>query len=105
MPFSGWYDHGFYSFHPTFYFDLAKANNYRIEAMVYTELNPPKLISLQSREHILEMAKNKQIGEFSLLYAVLRKDKSEAVFKTPMQSLYFGDISKEAKEAWEKLRA
>ena len=38
MPFSGWYDHGFYNFQPTFYLDLAIANNYGNLGLFYVEL-------------------------------------------------------------------
>ncbi len=30
LPYQGQYDHGFYNYHPTFFFDLAAANDYQI---------------------------------------------------------------------------
>lgn len=104
LPFTGWIDHGFYAFNPTFFWDLAAANNYTILVACYTELNPLKLIQLQSREQVLEMAKNGQVGGNSLLYVVMVRPAELLPFRVPIQGYYAGAISREAEEAWRDLR-
>lgn len=104
LPFSGWVDHGFFNFNPTFYWDIAKANNYTLMLAVYAELTPLKLIKINERESILEMAKNKQIGQNSLIYVVLRKPEQVAEFRIPLQGYYAQAISKEAAKSWKTLR-
>jgi len=104
LPFSGWVDHGFYSFNPTFYWDLAAANGYAMVAMIYAELTPLKVVMLNNREHILELTKNGQLGNNSLIYAVLRRPKEDVPFKIPIQGYYAGTISRTAAEAWRTLR-
>ena len=104
MPFRGWLDHGFYSFNPTFYWDLALANDYAIRILAYTELIPPKFIQLKKREKIIELARDKSLGDNATLYAVMQKDAVERDFKIPMQGAYAGTISEEMAKAWHELR-
>jgi hypothetical protein len=104
-PFTGWIDHGFYNFNPTFFFDLSSINNYRIRLFVYFELRPPKIIQLKDREQIPRMAKNGDIGKESSLFIALCKPTEPAQpFRMPIQGYYAGNISKEAAEAWRTLR-
>ena len=100
MPLSGWVDHGFYSFNSTFYFDLARANGYGVESVLYTELDPLKIVQLADREAILRLSKTGGIGPNSLLYAVLRRPQQAAPFRTPMQGYYEGALTGEAALAW-----
>lgn len=104
LPFSGWVDHGFYSFNPTFYWDLAAANNYILVGMMHTELNPLKIVKLNNREHILELAKNGLLGKNALIYVVFRRPKEALPFRIPIQGYYAGTISRAASEAWMTLR-
>lgn len=104
MPFSGWVDHGFYSFHPTFYFDLAAINNYDAPVIAYVELAPCRVITLQRREDILRMAQQGQIAKNSMIYAVFRKPQMQQEFKTPIQGYYGKTLSEEANQAWAALR-
>jgi hypothetical protein len=104
MPFRGWLEHGFYSFNPTFYWDLASANDYTIRILAYTELSPPKLIQLMHREKIIELARDGSMGENANLYAVMQKGADERPFKIPMQGLYAGTISEQMVKAWYKWR-
>ena len=57
LPWVGWVDHGFYNFQPTLYFDLAAANDYRIRTICYGAHDPFELISLSTRESVVEFAK------------------------------------------------
>jgi hypothetical protein len=104
VPFTGWIDHGFYNFNPTFFWDLAFANQYHICIFVYLELNPPKVIQLLNREQILEMAKTDAIGKNANLLAVFRRPERPEPFKIPMQGYYGGTISRTASDAWHSLR-
>lgn len=104
LPFTGWIDHGFYSIQPTFFWDLALANNYSIMACVYAELKPLKIIQLGNRESILQLVKNNQIGANSLLYCILRKPAEDSPFKIPIQGYYAGTVSSEVAQAWKALR-
>lgn len=104
LPFSGWVDHGFFNFNPTFYWDLAAANRYTVCAAAYAELKPLKLVQLRGRESIIDMVKQDQIGKNSLIYVVLRKSLHESDFCTPIQGYYANTVSKKSVEAWKKLR-
>ena len=103
-PFVGWVDHGFYSLHPTLFWDLAEANGYHIPFMLYAEIDPPLLERLNSREAVLAMAKAGRIGRNANLAAVLQRPNAEAPFRVPMQGYYAGRISQEAVDAWSLLR-
>jgi SAM-dependent methyltransferase len=103
-PFVGWVDHGFYALQPTLFWDLAEANGYHVAAMVYAEVDPPRLESLPSREAILDMAKAGRIGRNANLAAVLQRPHTEAPFHIPMQGYYSGRISQQAVDAWSQLR-
>ena len=102
--FTGWIDHGFFNFNPTFYWDLAAANGYIIEQLIYTELTPLKLIHILQREQLAEMLKDGQIGTNSNLYIIFRKPSTDCEFATPQQGYYANTVSKQVKESWISLR-
>lgn len=104
MPFTGWYDHGFYNFQPTFYWDLALQNRYTILALIYAQLSPFSLTQLHTREQISKMVTEGQIAPNALLYAVFRKGDEEQDFLPPMQGYYAGILSETCRQAWHKLR-
>ena len=104
MPFRGWLEHGFYSFNPTFFWDLAAANDYGMRILAYTELMPPKVIQLKRREKIIELAGNGTLGANANLYAVMQKNAVESEFKIPMQGVYGDGVSEQMLKAWHDLR-
>ena len=104
LPFLGWLEHGFYNFNPTFFWDLAQTNGYAVVLLAYTEMSPAKVVPLGSREQLLQMAGNAELGQTALLYAVLRKPAAEAEFRIPMQGVYGGRVSDEVMKAWHTLR-
>ena len=104
MPFCGWVEHGFYNFNPTFYWDLAAANGYRVVAMFYTEVDPVRLVQLPDREKILDMARSNELGRNALLYAILAKGDAESKFRIPFQAVYAGKLNAEMSKAWHELR-
>lgn len=103
-PFLGWLEHGFYNFNPTFFWDLALANDYKIEMLAYTEIDPPRVIELRGREQIIELHRSQSLGRNALLYAVFRKPPGEAQFRTPVQGFYAGNLNQELMEAWYRVR-
>jgi hypothetical protein len=104
FPFTGWIDHGFFNINPTVIWDLAAINSYQICLLTYCELDPPKVVRITSREQILQMAANGEIGRNAMLYVLLRKPAEHQQFRIPMQGIYAGNISADAKDAWYKLR-
>lgn len=103
-PFTGWLDHGFFNFNPTFYWDLASANGYIIQLFLYTELKPLKLIRIAKREQLAEMAQEGQIGTSSHLYVVFKKPQENFSFRTPQQGYYANTVSVQIIESWDSLR-
>jgi hypothetical protein len=102
-PFRGWLEHGFYNFNPTFYWDLAAANNYDVLMMVYNETSPARLVQLSGREHIVDMARAGELGANAMLFAVYRKD-GDAPFAVPSQGFYAKALSDKMVRAWHELR-
>lgn len=102
-PFTGWIDHGFYSLHPTLYYDLAAANEYNIVFMAIEQIDGNIVIEVNSREQLLTMARTGGIPSNSMLFVALRKMADEP-FRIPMQGVYAQNISLEAHEAWHTLR-
>ncbi len=103
-PFCGWIEHGFYSFNPTFYWDLAAANGYAVVMMVYTEIDPVRLVQLDKREKIVDMVRGGELGRNAILYAVFKKGDAETDFRIPAQGFYAGSLSREMAQAWHELR-
>ncbi|MDZ4372185.1 MAG: hypothetical protein U1C74_12275 [Phenylobacterium sp.] len=104
MPMSGWLDHGFYSFNPTFYFDLARANRYEVLSAVYAELEPFRLIPLTDRDMPMRLSKSGELGRNGLIYALFRRPEEEAAFQPPMQGYYANAVSEAAALSWRKDR-
>lgn len=103
-PFTGWLDHGFYNFNPTFYWDLAAANDYSIELFAYTEVAPLKLLPILQREELAAMSKDGLIGANSNIYAVFKKNGEPRDFTTPQQGYYTDKVSNRIKESWVLMR-
>jgi hypothetical protein len=103
-PFVGWIDHGFYALNPTLFWDLAAVNDYHVCVFLYAELNPLMTVNLHTREKILEMAKNNEIGKNAVLAAVLRRPDVALEFRAPVQGYYAGRVSRSAADAWSVLR-
>lgn len=103
FPFTGWIDHGFYNFQPTFIWDLAAQMRYDIISFIYAEMQPLKILNIRSREDVVRMAKNKEFGNNGLLYTALRKTE-ENEFLPIIQGYYGNIVSEEVKKAWLELR-
>lgn len=105
-PWLGWPDHGFYSLHPTLFYDLAAANGYDVVS-VTVATNEEVLVRVGSREHLVQwlpISRASWSVMSLMLFVVLRKGAQESEFKLPMQGVYDGRLSAEGKLAWETVR-
>jgi hypothetical protein len=101
---TGWIDHGFYNFQPTFFIDLAQANGYEVLLLVIGTIKPFAMVQIKSREHIIELAKSGQLPHNAMIDVAFRKSKDPRDFVAPMQGFYAGALSEEARKAWKTLR-
>ena len=102
-PWTGWVDHGFYSLHPTLFYDLAHANNYQIEMVAAFGIYNNRRFRFYGREDIGRAnAKGDLIGNLNL-FVVLRKV-FDVPFRIPTQGVYTDFVSEEVKQAWCKQR-
>lgn len=104
MPFTGWLDHGFFNFNPTFIADLATANQYQVLLWVYGELLPTRIVQLKNVEQVHAMAQKKELGSNSIQCVVMRKSLQEMPFAVPMQGFYARRISDQAERDWRQMR-
>lgn len=104
LPFQGWTDHGFYNFQPTFYFDLAEANQYGNVAFLYAEISPPRLVPIKDRSTVLDMVERGEMGPNAMLFAAFRKPHEDEAFVAPRQGYYARRLDPETAERWKTLR-
>ena len=107
LPFIDWINHGFFSFHPIVFADLAAANDYQIEKlalanrdgaeiiikkeemkMLFEQIKPNKPLS--SLGKLIKFSKEK-LGQNILIVAILKKINNNS-FKVPLQGKYLSDI-------------
>jgi len=104
IPFSGWYDHGFYNFNPTFFWDLARSNSYSNLVTINATLNPLSLLQLGSREAAIKHFQANKIPDNSLIYSFIVKTSTED-FRVPQQYVYDKSVqSAIVNDAWRTLR-
>lgn len=103
-PFTGWADHGFYTFQPTFFFDLARANGYQIVSFVVAQFNPLKYVQVAKHEDIPGLLKAGQIPANSHINVVYRKPTDGRAFAVPTQAYYAGALSPEHAKTWHEMR-
>jgi hypothetical protein len=102
-PFTGWLDHGFFNFQPTFFFDLARANSYEIISFICGRINPFQYVQVNSHDDIPRLIQAKKIPEGSHINVLMRKI-SDADFQVPVQAYYAGVLSAESRKMWHELR-
>lgn len=103
-PFTGWPDHGFYNFQPTFFFDLARANQYDILSFVCGQIKPLKYVQVTSHEDFGKLLKEGRILANAHLNVVLRKPGEENDFVMPTQAYYAGALTPDLKRMWHEHR-
>jgi SAM-dependent methyltransferase len=104
LPLTGWFDHGFYSYGPTFVVDLAAANNYRIVCWLLGSLDPPSVQQVANMEAVHALQREGKIPPNCLQYVLYRKGPEETPFHQPMQGYYAGTLSQEAAKDWSSMR-
>ena len=102
-PFTGWPDHGFFNFQPTFFFDLARANGYEIISVICGKIQPFEYIQVRDHDEIPHLIRAGKIPEGSHINVVYRKSRDSG-FAVPIQAYYAGVLSKESVKAWHELR-
>jgi hypothetical protein len=102
-PFTGWPDHGFYNFQPTFFFDLARANRYEILSFICGRVKPLEYVQVRDHDHIPQLIQAGKIPAGSHINVVYRKPADEP-FAVPMQAYYEGVLSKESARLWHEMR-
>jgi hypothetical protein len=103
-PFTGWIDHGFYSFQPTFFFDLARANRYHLLTFVIAQLNPFRYAQIKSHDELPALIKSEGIPPNTHINVVFRKATGPVEFKPPTQGYYAGTLSPDAARIWHEHR-
>ena len=111
LPWTGWYNHGFYNFQPTLVYDLAAANDYTVLDVVLGGVGIPIVFDMLEptrwRQLIAAMMASGG-GPFvfdemevalhhSMVGFAFMKDSSRQ-FKIPNQGAYAGDVAKPVKK-------
>jgi hypothetical protein len=102
-PFTGWPDHGFFNFQPTFFFDLARANHYEILSFICGRIKPLEYVQVRNHDDIPLLIQSGKIPAGSHINVLFRKT-TDADFIVPMQGYYAGTLSKESSRFWHELR-
>ena len=103
LPMYGEVDHGFYNFHPTFFWDLLLANNYN--NILLAKGNMKQIDVYKNRESckkdILSMDKNNTYGMWSIYKKISNED-----FKIPRQGVYDDNLKDQnsIKDYWKEQR-
>jgi len=105
LPNQGCFDHGFYNYHPTFFFDLCEANGYELPVFVYADAmqTPNKIVQLHTRADYVRLAIAKQLSPYSGLFLVAKKGESDTPFKIPRQGYYDNRLPEDLAAAWRNL--
>lgn len=105
LPNQGCYDHGFFNYHPTFFYDLCLANRYEILLMTYIDCSttPHKIVALGNQADYVRLAIDKKLSGYSGLMCILRAPAEPAPFKIPQQGFYDNRLPPELQQAWKDL--
>lgn len=103
MPNQGCYDHGFYNFQPTFFFDIAEHNKYKVWGIYHVDLTakPPTIANIDRTKYI-ELAVSNSLPKHSAIFAVFQKMNDEP-FVVPQQGYYNNTLPENLRKAWEAL--
>ena len=89
LPGQGYYDHGFYNYQPTFFFDLAQANNYLMIGFWMYDNNKKELISIHNRENYAKLFDRENHPTYYDNIVIYKSSgKKEEEFKLPTQYIY-----------------
>jgi len=98
LPYTGYIDHGFYSFQPNLFIALAYANNYSIQE-ISVGTSDGDFIKVINHNYV-HSKENKELMNIwrdnldkNLLIAVILKKNKNSEFKMPIQGRYENDIA------------
>ncbi|MGM9516465.1 class I SAM-dependent methyltransferase [Roseateles sp. DB2] len=105
LPNQGCFDHGFFNYHPTFFYDLAVANGYEILALIYVDCSqiPHQMRQLASQADYVRLAVGKQLSSYSGLICLYRTPGTPRAFQAPRQGYYDNRLPPELQKAWNEL--
>ena len=103
LPGQGYYDHGFYNYQPTFFFDLAQANNYLMIGFWMYDNNKEELINIHNREDYAKLyVRENHPTYYDNIVIYKSSDKKEEEFKLPTQYIYSKtNLSSEEQKRWD----
>ena len=107
LPNQGQFDHGFFNYHPAFFYDLATANDYVILLMLLlcvTEVGgveKSELHDISKPEQYRELVRQGNLPIQSGIHAFYRK-KSDKAFRFPQQGVYQQNPDRATAEYWQK---
>ena len=103
LPGQGYYDHGFYNYQPTFFFDLAQANNYLMIGFWMYDNNKKELISIHNRENYVKLfGRENHPTYYDNIVIYKSSDKKEKEFKLPTKHIYSKiSLSSEEQKIWD----
>ena len=99
-PLTGWVDHGFYCLQPTLFYDVARANGYKIVSIHIEHITSKTTLAVECQDHIHQLALADMLSYNAMLFVALRKT-SESAFVIPQQGVYAGETDK---ETWLRMR-
>lgn len=104
LPCQGCYDHGFYNFHPTFFYDLAASNEYRIISalLIDSDVTPYTYTPIPRRENYIQVLNTQKHPKAASLFFLFQKFPENKTFKVPQQGYYSESNSQALEEAWRK---
>ena len=103
LPFSPWFNHGFYNYNPILFRDLARSNDYKYQVIVASrwgdmaDVEFDELFNEKKKKALLracdEIIRKRPYSD--LLVTAIFEKKTDAPFKYPIQGKYYHDIDDE----------
>ncbi len=103
VPGQGYYDHGFYNYQPTFFFDLAAANDYSIIGFWMYDNNKVEVIKVHSRENYNKIFTRDNHPTYYDNVVVFKKSSvPDKQFNLPTQFIYSDKADLDDLSNWDK---
>tara|TARA_B100000959_G_scaffold95620_1_gene101425 strand:- start:440 stop:1240 length:801 start_codon:yes stop_codon:yes gene_type:complete len=103
VPGQGYYDHGFYNYQPTFFFDLAAANDYSIVGFWIYDNNKVEVIKIHTRENYQKLfSRNNHPTYYDNLVLFKKSSISNKEFNLPTQFIYSEKVNIDDLSNWDK---
>ena len=103
IPGQGYYDHGFYNYQPTFFFDLALANDYSIIGFWIYDNNKVEVIKIHTRDNYQKLFTRDNHPTYYDNVVVFKKSSIPGKeFNLPTQFIYSDKVNLEDLSNWDK---